>query len=100
MCGEDTKQEGMVSYISAVKRVPAEHPLRAIRKLVDAVLEEMSARFARLYAKVGRPSIAPERLLCAPNGTLAAARTQIWAKDNASREKAEIKNLTCSIETR
>ena len=63
MRGEDTKQEAMFSYISAEKRVPAEHPLRAIRKLVDAVLQEMSPRFARLYAKVGRPSIAPERLL-------------------------------------
>ena len=63
MRGEDAKQEAMFSYISAEKRVPAEHPLRAIRKLVDAVLEEMSPRFARMYAKVGRPSIAPERLL-------------------------------------
>jgi len=63
MRGEDAKKEAMFSYISAEKRVPAEHPLRAIRKLVDAVLQEMSPRFARLYAKVGRPSIAPERLL-------------------------------------
>jgi transposase len=63
MRGEDAKQEAMFSYISAEKRVPAEHPLRAIRKLVDAVLQEMSPRFARLYAKNGRPSIAPERLL-------------------------------------
>lgn len=63
MRGEDAKQEAMFSYISAEKRVPAEHPLRAIRKLADAVLEEMSPRFARLYAKTGRPSIAPERLL-------------------------------------
>jgi len=63
MRGEDAKQEAMFSYISAEKRVPAEHPLRVIRKLVDAVLAEMSPRFARLYAKVGRPSIAPEHLL-------------------------------------
>ena len=55
MRGEDAKQEAMFSYISAEKRVPAEHPLRAIRKLADVVLEEMSPRFARLYAKTGRP---------------------------------------------
>jgi transposase len=63
MRGEDSKQEAMFSYISPEKRVPAEHPLRPIRARVDAVLEEMSPRLARLYSEVGRPSIAPERLL-------------------------------------
>jgi transposase len=63
MRGEDEKQEGMFSYVSPEKRVPKEHPLRPIRALVDQVLKEMSPRFARRYAKVGRPSIAPERLL-------------------------------------
>ena len=63
MRGEDEKQEGMFSYVSPEKRVPADHPLRPIRAMVDQVLKEMSPRFARLYAKVGRPSIAPERLL-------------------------------------
>jgi transposase len=63
MRGADEKQETMFSYISPEKRVPADHPLRAIREMVDAVLKEMSPRFARLYARVGRPSIAPERLL-------------------------------------
>jgi transposase len=63
MRGEDRKQEAMFSYISPEKRVPAEHPLRPIRALVDAVLAEMSPRFAKLYSDVGRPSIAPERLL-------------------------------------
>ncbi len=63
MRGEDSKQEAMFSYLSPEKRVPTEHPLRAIRALVDTVLTEMSPRFARLYADVGRPSIAPERLL-------------------------------------
>jgi transposase len=53
----------MFSYVSPEKRVPAEHPLRAIRAMVDTVLEEMSPRLARLYSDVGRPSIAPERLL-------------------------------------
>ena len=63
MRGADPKQEAMFSYISPEKRVPVDHPLRAIREMVDAVLKEMSPRFARLYAPVGRPSIAPERLL-------------------------------------
>ena len=63
MRGSDPKQEAMFSYISPEKRVPLDHPLRAIREMVDAVLKEMSPRFARLYAPVGRPSIAPERLL-------------------------------------
>ncbi|MFY9530525.1 MAG: IS5 family transposase [Candidatus Acidiferrales bacterium] len=62
MRGEDSKQEAIFSYLSPEKRVPAEHPLRPIRALVDTVLDEMS-RFAKLYAAVGRPSIAPERLL-------------------------------------
>jgi transposase len=63
MRGADEKQEAMFSYISPEKRVPADHPLRPIRVMVDQVLKEMSRRFARLYAQVGRPSIAPERLL-------------------------------------
>jgi transposase len=63
MRGEDSKQEAMFSYLSPEKRVPFEHPLRSVRALVDTVLEEMSPRFAKLYADVGRPSIAPERLL-------------------------------------
>ncbi len=63
MRGEDSKQEAMFSYLSPEKRVPTEHPLRRIREMVDTVLTEMSPRFAKLYADVGRPSIAPERLL-------------------------------------
>jgi transposase len=42
--------------------MPTTHPLRGIRQLVDAVLAGMSQDFDSLYAKVGRPSIAPERL--------------------------------------
>jgi transposase len=53
----------MFSYVSAEQRVPADHPLRAIRALVDDVLRDMSHEFDGLYARVGRPSIPPERLL-------------------------------------
>jgi transposase len=63
MRGEDAKQEAMFSYVSPERRVPPDHPLRPVREMVDGVLKEMSGRFARLYSQVGRPSIAPERLL-------------------------------------
>jgi len=62
MRGDDNQQEGMFSYVSPEKRVPADHPLRPIRKMVDEILKEMSPRFTKLYSDVGRPSIAPERL--------------------------------------
>ena len=63
MRGDDDLQDGMFSYISPEKRVPSDHPLRPIRKMVDEILKEMSPKFAKLYSDVGRPSIAPERLL-------------------------------------
>jgi transposase len=63
MRGDDNQQEGMFSYISPEKRVPSDHPLRPIRKMVDEILKEMSPEFSKLYSAVGRPSIAPERLL-------------------------------------
>jgi transposase len=53
----------MFSYVSAEERIPQDHPLRAIRALVDDVLRDMSPEFDRLYSAVGRPSIPPERLL-------------------------------------
>jgi transposase len=53
----------MFSYVSAERRIPADHPLRSMRQMVDAVLKELSPRFDVLYARVGRPSIAPEKLL-------------------------------------
>lgn len=59
---DDQLQPGMFSYISLEERVPADHPLRAIRKLADHVLTEMSVEFDELYSTEGRPSIAPERL--------------------------------------
>src|SRR5713101_9038601 len=63
MRGEDNKQEAMFSYVSPEQRVPADHPLRPIRAMVDGILKEMSPQFAKRYSEVGRPSIAPERLL-------------------------------------
>jgi transposase len=63
MRGRDKQQEGMFSYISTEKRVPIDHPLRRVRKMTDAALTEMSAKFEELYSRFGRPSIAPEKLL-------------------------------------
>jgi transposase len=53
----------MFSYVGLEDRIPTDHPLRAVRELVDEVLGEMSVQFDGLYARSGRPSIAPERLL-------------------------------------
>jgi transposase len=63
MCGDDQQQSGMFSYVSLEERVPQDHPLRAIRRLVDEVLRAMAKDFDSLYAKTGRPSVPPERLL-------------------------------------
>jgi transposase len=63
MRGADHQQSGMFSYISAERRVPDDHPLRAIRAMVDVALRNMGPQFDAMYAKVGRPSIAPEKLL-------------------------------------
>jgi transposase len=53
----------LFSYISLEDRVPADHPLRAIRALVEPILVELAPRWAGLYAETGRPSIPPEQLL-------------------------------------
>lgn len=53
----------MYSYVTMAQRIPADHPARQMRVLVDRALERMDADLERLYATTGRPSIAPERLL-------------------------------------
>ncbi len=63
MRGDDREPDSMFSYVSPEQRIPQDHPLRAIRALVDDVLRDMSREFDRLYAAIGRPSIPPERLL-------------------------------------
>ena len=63
MRGDEPNQGGMWSYIPLEQRIPEDHPLRPIRQMVDRVLREMSPEFDGLYSKVGRPSIAPEKLL-------------------------------------
>ena len=63
MRGQDTQQSTMFSYLSPEERMPAEHPLRAVRRMVDAVLQVLSPACDAMYVKFGRPSIAPEKLL-------------------------------------
>jgi len=63
MRGEDLQQHELFSYGSLEERVPAEHPLRPIRVMVDEALKEMDGRFEEIYGADGRKSIPPERLL-------------------------------------
>jgi transposase len=63
MRGDDQQQAGMFSYVSLEERVPQDHPLRRIRETVDEILRGMAKDFDGLYAKTGRPSVPPERLL-------------------------------------
>ena len=63
MCGKDEQQLDVFSYISPEQRVPHDHPLRPLRAMTDAALQQLRSRFNKLYTKIGRPSIAPEKLL-------------------------------------
>src|SRR5438128_12305851 len=63
MRGHDEQAAHLFSYVSPEARVPRDHPLRAIREMTDRVLATLSRKFARMYSDIGRPSIAPEKLL-------------------------------------
>lgn len=63
MRGSDRQTASMFSYVSPEALVPADHPLRPIRVLVNRALERLSGEFDKLYAAGGRDSIAPEKLL-------------------------------------
>ena len=78
MRGVETKQATMLTLTGPDQRVPNDHPLRRIKVLADAALESLSNDFDAMYSAVGRPSIAPERLLLiddllATGGTAEAA---------------------------
>ena len=61
MRGAELGQATMFSYVDLEQRIPADHPLRAMKALVAPVLRELSPRFDALYAGEGRPSIPPEQ---------------------------------------
>jgi transposase len=63
MRGSDDQTSHMFSYLSPETRVQADHPLRAIRRITDAALAEISPALETLYSRIGRPSIPPEQLL-------------------------------------
>ncbi len=63
MRGNDLQQAAMWSYISPEERVAHDHSLRSMRAMTDEALQQLRSRFNKLYAKTGRPSIAPEKLL-------------------------------------
>jgi transposase len=63
MRGSDEQNGALFSYVNLEDRVPARHPLRVIRQIVNTALVRLDAAFADLYAAEGRPSIPPERLL-------------------------------------
>ena len=63
MRGSDLQQTMMFSYLSPEQRVPADHPLRLVRQICDRVLVQLSGLFETMYSEIGRPSVAPEKLL-------------------------------------
>jgi transposase len=63
MRGLDAQQSAMFSYLSPEQRVPAAHPLRRVRRITDRLLVDLSDLFDQMYSTMGRPSIAPEKLL-------------------------------------
>jgi len=63
MRGEDRTSGTLFSYVDIEGRIPARHPLRAMRRLTNAALANLDGAFSALYEGCGRPSIPPERLL-------------------------------------
>jgi transposase len=63
MRGSDSRSGSLFSYVDIESRVRQDHPLRAIRRLVDTALEALTEDFSGLYSGMGRPSITPEMLL-------------------------------------
>src|SRR3954467_14622556 len=63
MRGADQRNDTLFSYVRPDSRVPPNHPLRPIRRITDIALASLSGRFDAMYSEIGRPSIAPEKLL-------------------------------------
>ena len=63
MRGRLDPQTTMLAFVDLEERVPKGHPLRTIKTIADEALERLSPEFDRMYSKVGRASVPPERLL-------------------------------------
>ena len=63
MRGPADQTSDLFSYLSPEQRVRPDHPLRAVRRITDAALAELSPRFTAIYSDLGRPSIPPEQML-------------------------------------
>src|SRR5258706_2425285 len=89
MRGSDERAGSLFSYVDIEERVPASHPLRKVRAIVNAALAALDADFAKLYAADGRPSIPPERLL-------RAALIQILFSIRSERQLMDQMLISCS----
>ena len=92
MRGEDRLSGSLFSYVDLEARVPARHPLRLIREIVKDVLGSLSADFASAYSDIGRPSIAPERLIRA---LLLQAFYSAWTTRCGTRARSAIIGTVC-----
>lgn len=63
MRGTDETSRSLFSYVELEERIPAQHPLRKIRQVVNDALASLDADFEAIYTDFGRPSIPPERLI-------------------------------------
>jgi hypothetical protein len=63
MGGEERRQRSMLIVVNLEQRIPRDHPLRRIKQLAEAALQELSPTFEQMYSRLGRPSIVPERLM-------------------------------------
>lgn len=82
MRGTDDAAGSLFSYVDLEERIPARHPLRKVRQVVNEALASLDADFDRLYSAEGRPSIAPERLM-------RASLTQILFSVRSERQLME-----------
>jgi len=63
MRGSDNRQGALFSFVDLDSRIPAKHPIRKLRQIVDTILATMNGEFSTRYSETGRPSIPPEQLL-------------------------------------
>ena len=63
MRGNRSEQVEILSTLTPDELVPTDHPIRRIKVIVEQALDELSPDFDAMYSKIGRPSVAPERLL-------------------------------------